>query len=76
MPSFFDNSIVFIYRTLQEGCVNMDWIQELTQKESLCCSLDTFLDQHGFSGLEKALWLYSNTQAEIYLQNKSGRYQN
>lgn len=42
----------------------MDWIQELMQKESLYCSLTAFLDQHGFSGLEKALQLYSNTQAE------------
>lgn len=44
----------------------MNWIQELTQKESLCCSLTAFLDQYGFSGLEKALQLYSNTQA-IYI---------
>ena len=49
----------------------MDWIQELTQKESLCCSLATFLDQHGFSGLEKALQLYSNTQAEYIYKTKA-----
>ena len=49
----------------------MDWIQELTQKESLCCSLAAFLDQHGFSGLEKALQLYSNTQAEYICKAKT-----
>ena len=49
----------------------MDWIQELTQKESLCCSLTAFLDQHGFSGLEKALQLYSNTQAEYIYKTKA-----
>jgi DNA-binding LytR/AlgR family response regulator len=49
----------------------MDWIQELTQKESLCCSLIAFLDQHGFSGLEKALQLYSNTQAEYIYKTKA-----
>ena len=49
----------------------MDWIQELTQKESLCCSLTAFLDQHGFSGLEKALQLYSNTQAEYICKTKA-----
>ncbi len=49
----------------------MDWIQELTQKESLCCSLAVFLDQHGFSGLEKALQLYSNTQAEYICKTKA-----
>ncbi len=48
----------------------MDWIQKLVQKESLCCSLTTFLDQHGFSGLEKALQLYSNTQAEYICKTK------
>lgn len=35
----------------------MDWIQELAQNKSLCCSLTAFLGQHGFSGLEKALQL-------------------
>ena len=49
----------------------MDWIQELTHNESLCCYLDTFLDQHGFSGLEKALQLYSNTQAEYICKTKA-----
>ena len=49
----------------------MDWIQELTQKKSLCCSLIAFLDQHGFSGLEKALQLYSNTQAEYICKTKA-----
>ena len=49
----------------------MDWIQELTQKKSLCCSLTAFLDQHGFSGLEKALQLYSNTQAEYICKTKA-----
>lgn len=49
----------------------MDWIQELTQKESLCCSLTDFLDQHGFSGLEKALQLYTNTQAEYIYKAKT-----
>ena len=49
----------------------MDWIQELTQKESLCYSLTAFLDQHGFSGLEKALQLYSNTQAEYICKTKA-----
>ena len=49
----------------------MNWIQELTQKESLCCSLTVFLDQHGFSGLEKALQLYSNTQAEYICKTKA-----
>ena len=49
----------------------MDWIQELTQKESLCCSLTDFLDQHGFSGLEKALQLYTNTQAEYMFKTKT-----
>lgn len=46
-------------------------IQELIQNESLCCSLATFLDQHGFSGLEKALQLYSNTQAEYICKTKA-----
>ncbi len=49
----------------------MDWIQELMQKESLYCSLTAFLDQHGFSGLEKALQLYSNTQAEYICKTKA-----
>lgn len=49
----------------------MDWLQELTQKKSLCCSLNTFLDQYGFSVLEKALQLYSNTQAEYIYKTKS-----
>ena len=49
----------------------MDWIQELTHNESLICSLNTFLDQHGFSGLEKALQLYSNTQAEYIYKTKA-----
>ena len=49
----------------------MDWIQELTQKESLCCSLTAFLDQHGFPGLEKALQLYTNTQAEYICKTKT-----
>ena len=49
----------------------MDWIQELTHNESLSCSLNTFLDQHGLSGLEKALQLYSNTQAEYICKMKS-----
>ena len=49
----------------------MDWIQELTHNESLSCSLNTFLDQHGFSGLEKALQLYSNTQAEYICKTKT-----
>ena len=49
----------------------MDWIQELTHNESLSCSLNTFLDQHGFSGLEKALQLYSNTQAEYICKTKA-----
>ena len=49
----------------------MDWIQELTRKESLCRSLTAFLDQHGFSGLEKALQLYSDTQAEYICKTKA-----
>lgn len=49
----------------------MNWIQELTRKESLCCSLTAFLDQHGFSGLEKALQLYSDTQAEYICKTKA-----
>lgn len=49
----------------------MDWIQKLTQKESLCYSLTAFLDQHGFSGLEKALLLYSSTQAEYLCKTKT-----
>ena len=49
----------------------MDWIQELTQKESLCCSLTAFLDQHGFPGLENALQLYTNTQAEYIYKTKA-----
>ena len=49
----------------------MDWIQELMQKESLCCFLTAFLDKHGFSGLEKALQLYSNTQAEYICKTKA-----
>ena len=49
----------------------MDWIQELTYNESLCCSLNAFLDQHGLSGLEKALQLYSNTQAEYICKTKA-----
>ncbi len=49
----------------------MDWIQELTHNESLSCSLNTFLDQHGLSGLEKALQLYSSTQAEYICKMKS-----
>lgn len=49
----------------------MDWIQELTHNESLICSLNTFLDQHGFSGLEKALQLYSNIQAEYICKTKA-----
>ena len=49
----------------------MDWIQELKQKESLYCSLTAFLEQHGFSGLEKALQLYTNTQAEYICKTKT-----
>ena len=49
----------------------MDWIQELTHNESLSCSLNTFLDQHGLSGLEKALHLYSNTHAEYICKTKA-----
>lgn len=49
----------------------MDWIQELTQNESLRCSLTAFLDQHGFPGLEKALQLYSTTQAEYICKTKT-----
>lgn len=49
----------------------MDWIQELKQKESLYCSLTAFLEQHGFSGLEKALQLYTNTQAEYICKTKA-----
>lgn len=48
----------------------MDWIQELIHNESLSCSLNTFLDQHGLSGLEKALQLYSNVQAEYICKTK------
>ncbi len=43
MPSVFDNSIVFIYSDVKKDVQNMDWIQELTQKESLCYSLTAFL---------------------------------
>lgn len=49
----------------------MDWIQELIRKDSLCCSLTAFLHQHGFSGLEKALQLYSDTQAEYICKTKA-----
>ena len=49
----------------------MNWIQKLTQNESLHYSLTAFLDQHGFSGLEKALQLYSNTQAEYICKTKN-----
>ena len=48
----------------------MDWRQALIQNESLSCSLTTFLDQYGFPGLEKALQLYSNTQAEYICKAK------
>lgn len=51
--------------------MGMDWIHELVQKESLRCSLTSFLDQHGLSGLEKALQLYSNTQAEYICKTKA-----
>lgn len=49
----------------------MDWIQELTKKESTYGFLTAFLDQHGLSGLEKALQLYSNTQVEYICKTKS-----
>ena len=49
----------------------MDWIHELTQNDSLCCSLTAFLDEHGFSGLEKALQLYSKAQAEYICKTKA-----
>ena len=49
----------------------MNWIQKLTQNESLHYYLTAFLDQHGFSGLEKALQLYSNTQAEYICKTKN-----
>lgn len=48
----------------------MDWIQALIQDKSLSCSLTTFLAQYGFPGLEKALQLYSNTQAEYICKTK------
>ena len=49
----------------------MDWIRELARKDSLCGTLTAFLDQHGFSGLEKALQLYSDTQAEYICKTKA-----
>lgn len=49
----------------------MEWILESTQHESLFCSLTSFLDQHGFSELEKALQLYTNTHAEYICKEKA-----
>ena len=51
---------------------SVNWIQELTQTEALQCTLTAFLEQHGISGLEKALQLYSNTQQEYICKTKSG----
>lgn len=49
----------------------MEWIQELAQNESLYRFLVAFLNQHGFSGLEKALQLYSNTQKKYICKTKT-----
>lgn len=48
----------------------MDWIQELVQTESLHGTLTAFLKQHGLSGLEEALQIYSNIQKEYICKSK------
>lgn len=49
----------------------MDWIQEITQTESIQNTLTAFLNQHGFAGLEKALNYYSAMQLEYICKTKS-----
>lgn len=49
----------------------MNCIQKLEQSDSLRCTLNAFLERHGLSGLEKALQLYSNTQAEYICKTKA-----
>lgn len=50
----------------------MNWIQELTQRESLQHTISTFLDQYGLSGLENALNHYSAMQSEYICKMESG----
>jgi len=49
----------------------MDWIQEITQTESIQNTLTAFLNQHGFAGLEKALNYYSAMQPEYICKTKA-----
>lgn len=49
----------------------MNWLQELTQSESLQNTLTTFLNQYGLSGLENALHLYKNLQQEYICKTKT-----
>ena len=49
----------------------MDWLQELTQSESLQHTLTAFLDQHGLTGLEQALKHYTDTQQTYICKTRS-----
>ncbi len=49
----------------------MDWLQELTHSESLRHTLTAFLDQHGLTGLEQALKLYTDTQQTYICRTRS-----
>ncbi len=48
----------------------MNWLKELSENKNLHTYLSAFLDQHGMSGLEKALQLYQNTQQKYICKTK------
>lgn len=49
----------------------MNWMQELSQNKSLQNTLTIFLNQHGLSGLEDALRLYSTLQQDYVCKTKT-----
>lgn len=49
----------------------MNWIHELSQNKSLQNTLTIFLNQHGISGLENALRLYSMLQQDYVCKTKT-----
>lgn len=49
----------------------MDWLNELTQGESIQNTLITFLNQYGMEGLETALNYYESTQMDYICKTKS-----